>query len=185
MVERRPRSVPPDVKPRGHRQYEATDAMRKVVEAMAGFGMPHTEIAKALTPQISVATLEKHYVAELETGEARVKTRVAIMCLVHLEGRPEERETVKPGKVGKLIKPAIAANSTMAIFMAKAKLGLRDVQVIEQTVDHTHTYDYSKLADDELRHLESLLTKAKATPADIDGTADNGRDSERVAATKH
>ena len=48
---------------------------RRQVEAMAGYGLPETDIAKVL--DIDPETLRAHYRRELETGQIKTNARVA------------------------------------------------------------------------------------------------------------
>jgi hypothetical protein len=59
----------------GRRSHEATAALRGQVEAMAGYGIPETDIACAL--DIDPKTLRKHYRRELDKGHIKANARVA------------------------------------------------------------------------------------------------------------
>lgn len=52
-----------------------TAEQRKQVEEMAGFGIPHEDIARVFG--IEGPTLRKHYRDELDTGQAKANSRVA------------------------------------------------------------------------------------------------------------
>lgn len=55
--------------------FQPTDAQRRQVEAMAGYGIPHDDIARVLT--IDPKTLRKHFRDELATGATKATARVA------------------------------------------------------------------------------------------------------------
>jgi hypothetical protein len=55
--------------------HKPTAEQRKQVEAMAGYGIPHDDIARVLS--ISKPTLQKHYRDELDTGHVKANAKVA------------------------------------------------------------------------------------------------------------
>lgn len=62
--------------------FKPTDEQRKLVEELAGYGIPEPDIAKLVTnPQtnegISPVTLRKYFRDELDTGHVRANQRVA------------------------------------------------------------------------------------------------------------
>lgn len=58
----------------GRPAHQPTDQQRRQVEAMAGYGIPHLDIAAVLG--IDRKTLEKHYENELDTGSAKAMAKV-------------------------------------------------------------------------------------------------------------
>ena len=82
-----------------------TDDIRKKVDAMAGYGVPHDLIARVLN--MSTPTLVKYYKEELETAHVRANTAVAQA----------------------LFKKAIGdgpQSVTAAIFWAKTRMGWKE-----------------------------------------------------------
>ena len=82
--------------------FEPTEAERKQVEAMSGFGVPQDDIA--LVIGIDKKTLTKHFRRELDTGAAKANARVS----------------------ESLFKQAIGGNVAAAIFWTKARMGWRE-----------------------------------------------------------
>ncbi|WP_234889529.1 RNA polymerase subunit sigma-70 [Sinorhizobium meliloti] len=60
---------------KGRPAHEPAAITRRFVEAMAGAGVPQSEIASVLS--VAVPTLRKHYRHELRRGAAVVETRLA------------------------------------------------------------------------------------------------------------
>ena len=59
----------------GRRAHKPDDFHRRQVEAMAGYGVPESDIARVLT--IDPKTLRKHYREELDTGHIKATAKVA------------------------------------------------------------------------------------------------------------
>jgi|SRR6185369_11859499 hypothetical protein len=59
----------------GYKRHEPTEAGRKSVEAMAGFGIPEEDIARVIG--IGAKTLRAYYADELALGHVKANTRVA------------------------------------------------------------------------------------------------------------
>ena len=59
----------------GRRAHKPDTASRKQVEALAGYGVPETEIAEVIG--IDPKTLRKHYRSELRQGHIKANSRVA------------------------------------------------------------------------------------------------------------
>jgi len=87
--------------------HQPTDASRRQVEAMAGYGVPEWDIAKVLG--IDPKTLRKHYPAELELGHVKANARVA-------------ESLFKKAIAADLTAPAVNA----AIFWLKTRAGWRE-----------------------------------------------------------
>jgi hypothetical protein len=62
--------------PAGRKSHKPTDAMRNSVEALAGVGTTHEEIARILG--IDPTTLRKRYRVELDVGAAKANAKVAL-----------------------------------------------------------------------------------------------------------
>src|SRR6476619_1411665 len=59
----------------GRPSFQPTPSQRQMVEAMAGCGIPETDIATVVG--IAAKTLRKHFRAELDTGHIKAKAKVA------------------------------------------------------------------------------------------------------------
>ncbi len=62
-------------KKNGRPQYAPTDKERAQCKALAGMGVPHTDIAIVL--QISAPTLRRHFRSELDSGAIEANAKVA------------------------------------------------------------------------------------------------------------
>lgn len=92
------------------RSHRPDEMMRRQVEALAGYGVPETEIAGLLT--IDPKTLRRHYRHELDHGHTRANAKVAENLYRKATG--EGREAV-----------------TAAIFWLKARAGWRETTRVE------------------------------------------------------
>lgn len=90
---------------RGRPAHEPNDKTRDQVQTMAGYGIPHAEIARLVG--ISEPTMRKHYEHELDTGATKANAMVAQTLFQKTQGNG-------PG--------AVAA----AIFWLKARAGWRE-----------------------------------------------------------
>ena len=61
--------------PNGRPPHKPTDEGRKSVEAMAGYGIPHVDIATVVG--VSHNTLRKRYRAELDAGHIKANSKIA------------------------------------------------------------------------------------------------------------
>lgn len=96
----------------GRKAFQPTEADRKVVKAMASYGVPHDAIAgHIINPQtgkpLAPKTLRLHFRAELDAGDAASKALVARTVFRHATGKG----------------PGAAAAS---IFLAKVRLGWKE-----------------------------------------------------------
>jgi len=83
----------------GRPAHEPTDQQRRQVEAMAGYGIPHLDMAAVIG--IDRKTLEKHYRRELDTGSTKATAKIA----------------------ESLYRQAVEGNTSAAIFWMKARAG--------------------------------------------------------------
>lgn len=60
----------------GRKPFEPTDAERKQVEAMSGYGLPIEQIAILVRNGIDADTLRKHFATELVAGKAKANSGV-------------------------------------------------------------------------------------------------------------
>lgn len=101
---------------RGRPEFKPTLEERRLVTALAAFGIPEKEIAALVRGGISNNTLRKHFDPELETGTARAVAKVA-QTLFTKATSPE------------LSQPSVTA----AIFFLKARGKWKDTQTLEVT----------------------------------------------------
>jgi hypothetical protein len=92
----------------GRLPYVPSDEQRRVVRAMAGYGMPQDEIAKVV--KCSPPTLRRTYRDDLDTAATEANARVA-QCLY--------QQATTPG------------NIAATIFWLKARAGWREKQAVE------------------------------------------------------
>lgn len=126
-----------------------TAKTRKLVKALASYGIPHPDIAK-LVGIASKTTLEKYYREELDNGELAANAQVAKRVF---------NEAVKPN-----------GNIAAAFFWLKTRARWRETQVLEhqgkgggpiRTMDVT---DLDGFTDEELRVLERASRKLAGRP---------------------
>jgi hypothetical protein len=60
----------------GRKPFEPTDAERKQVEAMSGYGLPIEQIAVLVRDGIDADTLRKYFFIELQSGKAKANAQV-------------------------------------------------------------------------------------------------------------
>lgn len=92
----------------GHKPFTPTDEQRRMVRAMAGYGVPHDDIA--LVTQCSPPTLRKWFRHELDIAVIEANARVAQILY---------QQATTPGNLG------------ATIFWLKARAGWREKQVVE------------------------------------------------------
>jgi hypothetical protein len=107
------------------RRYEPTPDQRRTVKTMAGFGVPHVDIATYLG--IDAKTLRKHFREELDRGTTEANAKVAQSLFT----------MATQGK-----------NVAAAIFWMKARAGWREKVEIKPVVD-----DPTQLTDAELEEI--------------------------------
>jgi len=95
----------------GRPAFQPTDAERKQVEAMSGYGLPIEQIAVLVRNGIDADTLRKHFAQELISGKAKAN-----------------------GQVGKtLFQKAMAGDTAAAIWWSKTQMRWKEVQQHEIT----------------------------------------------------
>ena len=92
----------------GRKPFKPTDEQRRTVHAMAGFGVPHDDIA--LVIRCSPPTLRKWFRHELDVATIEANARVAQILF---------QQATKPG------------NIATSIFWLKARAGWREKQAVE------------------------------------------------------
>jgi hypothetical protein len=103
---------------RGHPTFQPTDKQRGQVEAMARYGIPQDEIARAIG--ISRPTLLKHFVEEIHTGATKANAQVGEFLFstiigAQIPGRPPVTDD--------------RARVTAAIFWAKTRMNWKETSI--------------------------------------------------------
>jgi hypothetical protein len=95
----------------GRKPFVPTDAERKQVEAMSGYGLPYEHIAALVRDGIDKGTLMQHFGLDLQSGKAKANARI--------------------GKT--LFDKAIGGDTTAMIFWAKTQMRWAETQKVEHT----------------------------------------------------
>ena len=95
--------------PAGRKSFAPTEQQRRMVESLAGFGMPHESIARLV--DIDPKTLRKYFRRELDGAD---KANAQVLSTFH-----------KMATSGK--------HPVMTIFWCKTRLGMREVSRVEHT----------------------------------------------------
>jgi hypothetical protein len=107
----------------GRPEFEPTDAERKQVEAMSGYGLPIDQIAVLVRGGIHVDTLRKHFATELVSGKAKAN-----------------------GQVGKtLFQKVMAGDTTAAIWWSKTQMRWAETQKHELTGADGAPLEFAKI----------------------------------------
>ena len=107
----------------GRMAFEPTDAERKQVEAMSGYGLPIEQIAVLVRGGIDTDTLRKHFATELVSGKAKAN-----------------------GQVGKtLFQKVMAGDTTAAIWWSKTQMRWAESQKHELTGADGAPLEFTKI----------------------------------------
>jgi hypothetical protein len=107
----------------GRKSFEPTDAERKQVEAMSGYGLPIEQIAVLVRGGIDTDTLRKHFATELLSGKAKAN-----------------------GQVGKtLFQKVMAGDTTAAIWWSKTQMRWAETQKHELTGADGAPLEFTKI----------------------------------------
>ena len=107
----------------GRPEFEPTDAERKQVEALSGYGLPIDQIAVLVRDGIHVETLRKHFATELLSGKAKAN-----------------------GQVGKtLFQKVMAGDTTAAIWWSKTQMRWAETQKHELTGADGAPLEFAKI----------------------------------------
>lgn len=107
----------------GRKAFEPTDAERKQVEAMSGYGLPIEQIAVLVRGGIDTDTLRKHFATELVSGKAKAN-----------------------GQVGKtLFQKVMAGDTTAAIWWSKTQMRWAETQKHELTGADGAPLEFTKI----------------------------------------
>jgi hypothetical protein len=120
----------------GRLAFEPTDAERKQVEALSGYGLPIDQIGALVRDGIHVDTLRAHFSTELQSGKAKANAQV--------------------GKT--LFQKVMAGDTTAAIWWSKTQMRWKEVQAHEITGKDgapitVATLDVSKLGTEVLAQI--------------------------------
>lgn len=107
----------------GRPAFEPTDAERKQVEALSGYGLPIEQIAVLVREGIDTDTLRKHFATELLSGKAKAN-----------------------GQVGKtLFQKVMAGDTTAAIWWSKTQMRWAETQKHELTGADGAPLEFTKI----------------------------------------
>jgi hypothetical protein len=107
----------------GRPEFEPTDAERKQVEALSGYGLPIDQIAVLVRDGIHVETLRKHFATELQSGKAKANAQV--------------------GKT--LFQKVMAGDTTAAIWWSKTQMRWAETQKHELTGADGAPLEFAKI----------------------------------------
>ena len=120
----------------GRPAFEPTNAERKQVEAMSGYGLPIEQIAVLVRGGIDTDTLRKHFATELVSGKAKAN-----------------------GQVGKtLFQKVMAGDTTAAIWWSKTQMRWAETQKHELTGADGTPLEFTK--------IERVIVRGKANSQD-------------------
>jgi hypothetical protein len=107
----------------GRPAFEPTDAERKQVEALSGYGLPIEQIAILVRDGIHVDTLRSHFATELVSGKAKAN-----------------------GQVGKtLFQKAMGGDTTAMIWWSKTQMRWAETQKHELTGADGAPLEFTKI----------------------------------------
>jgi hypothetical protein len=109
----------------GRPPHEPTPETRAKVTSLSSYGVPEKSIAR-LIGLGSKNTLRKHYVEELEMGNATFQALLGQTAARVALGGPVEYFPVGHRDAGKIAKAEALPNTTMLIFFLKTRLGLQE-----------------------------------------------------------
>jgi len=107
----------------GRKAFEPTDAERKQVEALSGYGLPIEQIAVLIHEGIDTDTLRKHFATELQSGKAKANAQV--------------------GKT--LFQKVMAGDTTAAIWWSKTQMRWAETQKHELTGADGAPLEFTKI----------------------------------------
>jgi hypothetical protein len=107
----------------GRMAFEPTDAERKQVEAMSGYGLPIEQIAVLVRNGIDTDTLRKHFAQELISGKAKANSGV---------GRT-------------LFQKAMGGDTAAMIWWSKTQMRWKEVQQHELTGADGAPLEFTKI----------------------------------------
>lgn len=140
-----------------------TDAMRKTVETMSGYGIPQPDIARCIG--CDPKTLRKYFADEIDVGLAKGNVNVGKSIYDQAVGRAAEYD----GQ-GRLVREELKPDKTAAIFLSKVRLGYKETSRTEiVTAPSTLVnLDLTVLTQDELETFMALYRKVLVGPVGND-----------------
>jgi hypothetical protein len=117
----------------GRMAFEPTDAERKQVEAMSGYGLPIEQIAVLVRNGIDTDTLRKHFAQELISGKAKANSGV---------GRT-------------LFQKAMGGDTAAMIWWSKTQMRWKEVQQHELTGADGAPLEFTKIERVVIRGKDS------------------------------
>ena len=117
----------------GNKPHERDEQAAKLIEMLAGFGLSQPEIKQAVEAQFdqgfSVATLDRHYRAELDRGLARAKSQLLQRAHQMAMGR-EAPQGVSPDKVYEISSKKVDFLLRVVHGVGAAELGSGTVSIM-------------------------------------------------------
>jgi hypothetical protein len=107
----------------GRPAFEPTDAERKQVEALSGYGIPIEQIAVLVRDGIDADTLRKYFLTELQSGKAKANAQV--------------------GKT--LFNKVLAGDTTAAIWWSKTQMRWAETQKHELSGIDGQPIEFTKI----------------------------------------
>jgi hypothetical protein len=114
----------------GRPAFEPTDAERKQVEALSGYGIPIEQIAVLVRDGIDADTLRKYFLTELQSGKAKANAQV--------------------GKT--LFNKVLAGDTTAAIWWSKTQMRWAETQKHELTGADGVPLEFTKIERVIVKH---------------------------------
>lgn len=151
MAKQQPAGNKPNAEKRrgpGRPEFVPTDAERKQVEALSGYGLTVEMIRHLVRDGIAIETLLTHFRVELDAGKAKANAQV--------------------GK--RLFQKVMEGDTTAMIWWTKTQMRWSETQKIEVTGKEggpIETVDLSKLSTDTLLELSKAMQDA--APEDHNG----------------
>lgn len=113
----------------GRKPFEPTAREREQVEAMAGYGVPHDQIACLVRDGIHHETLYKYFRKELDQGKAKANAKI--------------------GQT--LFQQAVNGNTTAAIWWSKSQMGWKETQVVDHSSTDGTMTPKAEITDEQMR----------------------------------
>jgi hypothetical protein len=146
MATKKPKTEKPVLKKRGPNggaregagrpAFEPTDAERKQVEALSGYGLPIEQIGALVRNGIHVDTLRAHFSSELVSGKSKANAQV--------------------GKT--LFQKVMTGDTTAAIWWSKTQMRWKETQQHELTGANGVPLEFTK--------IERVIVRGKANAQD-------------------
>ena len=113
----------------GRKPFEPTAREREQVEAMAGYGVPHDQIACLVRDGIHHETLYKYFRKDLDQGKAKANAKI--------------------GQT--LFQQAVNGNTSAAIWWSKSQMGWRETNNMNHTSDDGTMTPKAEITDEQMR----------------------------------